>query len=185
MFDGKLREEYLEIKAPPELYERIMNAEGVSEKKNNIVTFRKVVSLAAAVAIIISAGFFFVRSGNTPGVYMGTEKLTGEVSITENSGDGISLARAMNEISCELTFDIKNETVIVLSDGFLCGDDGNVILESGNEESFSEKLSCKWIIPMADESKEYEISLKNKNGEYFVKLYFDGQEKIWTACLTK
>ena len=60
-----------------------------------------------------------------------------------------------------------------------------VILEKNEEENFNGRFSCKWIIPMADEAETYEIRLTDKKGTYFVNLYFDGQEKAWTACLTK
>lgn len=184
MFDEKIKEEYRSIKAPEELYERIMNAES-SDNKNNIVSIRKTLSVAAVLAVVILASLFFYKGNSVPEIYMGAERLTGEVSVTQNSGDGISLARAINEISCVLTFDLKTDTKFILSDGFLSDGENSVILEKNEEENFNGRFSCKWVIPMADEAETYEIRLTDKKGTYFVNLYFDGQEKAWTACLTK
>ncbi|MBR3767754.1 MAG: hypothetical protein IKL10_05895 [Clostridia bacterium] len=184
MLDKKFTDEYKSIKAPVELYDRIMNAEKPEVKKSNVVPFGKLASLAAAVAVIIIAGFVF-SSDSLPAVYMGTEKLTGEVSIAEESNDALMLARAMNEIKCELTFDIKRETKIFLSEGLLFDEKDNIILEAEKEEVFSEKFSCKWVVPMADESRTYEIRLSDKNGTYFITLSFDRQNGTWTASLTK
>ena len=49
MFDEGFRSEYKSIKAPEELYARIINAEPV-RKRNNVVAFRRIAASAAAFA---------------------------------------------------------------------------------------------------------------------------------------
>lgn len=185
MFNGKLNEEYKNIKAPEELYERIINSETEEKSKNNVIPFRKITASAAAVALIILSSFIFLNMNKAPSVYLGSEKLTGEVGITEENNMGFSLARSINEINCSLTFEISEETKIFLSEGLLFDSFGDIILEAEEEGSFNESFSCLWTVSMADENRVYEIKLTDKNGAYFIKLEFDRQENIWTACLTK
>ncbi len=185
MFDEKFRAEYKNIKAPEELYSRIMNAEASEVKKSNIVQFRKIGSLAAAAAVILVCGFFFMTADKSPEVYLGTEKLTEEVHITEADTGSIMLARMSGEISCELTLELKTDTEITVNQGMLLAEDGEVLLSEEASSVFSGEVRCKWVVPFADTASAYLIKLEDKNGTYFIQLYFDSEAEQWAACLTK
>lgn len=185
MFDEKFKAEYNSIKAPEELYSRIMNAGEPKVKKDNIVQFRKIGSLAAAVSVILAIGFFFMTADKSPEVYVGTEKLTEEVHITEADTGSIMPARMNNEISCDMTLDLKTDTEITLNWGVLLSEDGEVLLEHDKPTVFSGELKGKWVLPGADASFNYLMMLKDKNGTHFIKLYFDSEAEQWAACLTK
>ncbi len=185
MSDIKIREEYLKIKAPDELYERIMNAGPTEEKKAVIIPFGRIVAMAAALAVIIATGFILKSGGAMPSVYMGNEKLTGEITLTQAENEGIMLARTGTEISCEMTVELKRDTTVELTHGILLSESGEVLLAEGESSVFSENLFCKWVVPAADEETTYSLSLSDKNGTYLINLYFDKQAENWTVCLTK
>ena len=185
MSDERLRAEYLKIKAPDELYERIKNAGPTEEKKAVVIPFRRIVAMAAALAVIIATGFMLNTADKMPSVYMGSEKLTGEITLTQKDNDGIMLARMGNEISCEMTLELKRDTTVELTQGLLLSQSGEVLLAEGEEAVFSDDLFCKWVVPAADEEATYHLSLSDKNGTYLINLYFDKQTDNWTVCLTK
>ena len=185
MSDRKVREEYLKIKAPDELYERIMNTEPTREEKAVIVPFRKIAAMAAALAVIIATGFILTNFDSSPVIYMGSERLTGEIALTQAENDGIMLARASNEVSCEIVLELKKETTVTLSQGILLSQSGEVLLAENESSVFSESLRCNWIVPGADESIVYKMTLSDNKGSYNITLYFDKQTDNWTVCMTK
>ncbi len=185
MSDKGFISRYKSIKAPDELYGRIMNADIPEDKRNIKVYVKTALSIAAVFAAVIVTAFMLNGRNYVPGVYVEGERLTGEVSITEADNGGIMLARSISELTCNLEFDLKEETVISLSDGLLFSDDGEILLESGKEASFNGRICAKWLIPGADSTKTYNARLQDKNGTYFIILSFDSQAQIWSACLTK
>ena len=185
MFNDKVRAEYQSIKAPEELYERILNADRPGEKKAVVIPFRKYAAFAAALAVIICSAFILADTGAAPGIYLGNERLTGEITLTSENNDGIMLARAGMEIGCEMTLELKKDTKVTAVNGILLSDSGEVILTECEEKIFSESLQCKWLVPDADEELSYELCLSDKKGTYTINLYFDKQTDNWTVCLTK
>ncbi len=185
MSDESLRAEYLKIKAPEQLYERIMNAGPTEEKNTVVIPFRKIVAMAAALAVIIATGFMLTTVNTVPAVYMGNERLTGEITLTQAENDGIMLARMGNEVSCEMTLELKRDTTVELTQGLLLSQSGEVLLAEGEKSVFSDDLFCKWVVPAADEETTYSVGLSDKKGTYLINLYFDKQTGNWTVCLTK
>lgn len=185
MFNDRIRAEYQLIKAPEELYERILNTDRPGEKKAVVVPFRRYAALAAALAVIICSVFILTGRSAAPDIYLGSERLTGEITLTSESNDGIMLARTGKEIGCEMTLELKKNTKVCAVNGILLSDSGEVILTEGEEKSFSESLRCKWLVPDADRETAYEISLSDKKGTYTITLYFDKQTDRWTVSLTK
>lgn len=185
MFDKSFISEYKSIKAPDELYERILNADTVRTKKNNVVLFRKIAASAAAFAVIAVTGFILLSGNDSPEIYVGSEQLTGEITISEAGNKGIMLARAGDAVECELDIVLKRDASAVLSDGVLLSESGEVILRTGEEKVFSEKIICKWTVPFADTEKEYTLTLKDKKNEHSVKLYFDRFDSTWKVNLTE
>jgi len=185
MFDEKFRAQYENIKAPDELYSRIMNAEAPEVKKNNTVLFRKIAATAAAAAVVLTASVFFIGRPVVPDIYIGEEKLTGEVTLSEEESPALMLARAGNEVKCELTLSIEKDTFISISEGFLFDVDGNLLLDAEEGKNFSEELFCSWNVPNADSEKQYEMTLRDKNGTYIITLSFDSFLGKWTVGLTE
>lgn len=185
MFDDKVKAQYQSIKAPEELYERILNTDRPGEKKAVVIPFRRAAAMVAALAVIICSAFALTSRSNMPDIYLGSERLTGEVILTSESNDGIMLARAGTEIGCEMTLQLKKETEVSVIHGILLSDSGEVILAEGEEKVFSENLQVKWLVPDADREMTYEISLSDKKGTYTINLYFDKQTGNWTVSLTK
>ena len=182
---GTQRAEYQSIKAPEELYERILNTDRPGEKKAVVVPFRRYAALAAALAVIVCSAFILTGRSAAPDIYLGSERLTGEITLTSESNDGIMLARTGREIGCEMTLSIKKDTVVSAVNGILFSDSGEVILAEGENKVFSEDLRCKWLVPDAREDMTYALSISDKKGTYIINLYFDGQTDNWTVCLTK
>ncbi len=184
MSDSRFREEYLNIKAPEELYDRIVNADETEVKSGKLVQFRRIGSLAAAIAVILVAGFFFMNSDKTPEVYVGAERLTEEVHITQAQSESLMLARLGNEIMCDLTINLRTETEVFTSWGTLYSENGEILADNNKTGVFSGELKCKWVVPVPDPSFSYLITLKDKNGFHYVKLYYDNDVSQWTACFT-
>lgn len=185
MFNDKIKTEYQSIKAPDELYERILNTDRPGEKKAVVIPFRRYVAIAAALAVIVCSAFVLTGRNAAPDIYLGSEKLTGEITLTSENNDGIMLARTGREIGCEMTLRLKKDTVVTTVNGILLSDSGEVILTEGEEKTFSEPLQCKWLVPDADREMTYTISLSDKKGTYKINLYFDKQAGSWTVSLTK
>ena len=185
MFNDKVRAEYQSVKAPEELYERIMNAEPAREEKAVVVQFRKIAAMAAALAVIVATGFILTMSDNAPVIYMGSERLTGEIALTQAENDGIMLARMGNDVSCEIVLELKKETTVALSQGILLSQSGEVLLAEKEMKEFSGSLRCNWVVPAADEEVIYEMTLADKKDTYNITLYFDRQTDNWTVCMTK
>ncbi len=185
MFNEEIRAEYQKIKAPDELYERILNADRTEEKKAVVIPFRRIGALAAAFAVIICCAFVLTGRSVAPDIYLGSEKLTGEIALTKENNDGIMLARTGNEIGCEMTLQLKKDTTVTVVQGILLSDSGEVILAEGENKIFSDDLRCKWLVPDAREDMTYALSISDKKGTYLINLYFDGQTENWTVCLTK
>lgn len=185
MFNDKVRAEYQSIKAPEELYERILNTDRPGKKKAVVIPFRKYAALAAALAVVVLGAFALTGNGGAPEIYLGNERLTGEVALTSESNNGIMLARAGTEIGCEMTLSLKKDTVVSAVNGILLSDSGEVILAEGEEKTFSEPLQCKWLVPDADREASYELRLSDKKGTHIINLYFDKQADRWTVSLTK
>ncbi len=184
MTDKKFREEYNSIKAPEELYGRIMNS-GKDEVKSSVQPFRKIIAAAASFAVILTAAVAMLTYDGAPEIYVGGTRLTGEVELTEKNNDGLMLARAGSEVSCEFTFSFDRETTVSLSDGILLSEDGTVISVSDEEKSFKDALLCKWVIGNADNGKTYEMKLSDGRRDYFITLSFDNADGQWTAALTE
>ncbi len=185
MFNDKIRTEYQSIKAPEELYERILNTDRPGEKKAVVIPFRRYAALAAALAVIICSAFVLTGRSAAPDIYLGSERLTGEITLTSENNDGIMLARTGTEIGCEMTLRLKKDTEVFAVNGILLSDSGEVILAEGEEKTFSESLQCKWLVPDADREMTYTLSLSDKKGTYTINLYFDKQTDSWTVSLTK
>ena len=185
MFDSKIRDEYKSLKAPDELFERIMNAEPPEEKEATVIPFRRIIAMAAALAIIIATGFVLTRQGSSPVIYMGNERLTGEIALTQAENDGIMLARMGTEVSCEIVLELKKETTVTLSQGILLSQSGEVLLAENEGAVFSDTLRCNWVVPCADTEVTYKMTLTDNNETHLINLYFDKQTDNWTVCLTK
>ena len=185
MFNDRIRAEYQSIKAPEELYERILNTDRPGEKKAVVVPFRRYAALAAALAVIVCSAFILTGRSAAPDIYLGSERLTGEITLTSENNDGIMLARTGREIGCEMTLSLKKDTVVSAVNGILFSDSGEVILSEGEEKIFSEPLQCKWLVPDAHREESYELCLSHKKGTYTINLYFDKQTDSWTVSLTK
>ncbi len=185
MFNDKVRAEYQSVKAPAELYERILNTDRPGEKKAVVIPFRRYAAIAAALAVIVCSAFVLTGRNAAPDIYLGSERLTGEITLTSENNDGIMLARTGREIGCEMTLRLKKDTVVTTVNGILLSDSGEVILTEGEEKTFSEPLQCKWLVPDADREMTYSICLSDKKGTYTINLYFDKQTDSWTVSLTK
>ena len=185
MFNEEIRAEYQKIKAPDELYDRILNADRTGEKKAVVIPFRRIAALAAALAVIICSTFILTDRSAMPDIFLGSERLTGEIALTNENNDGIMLARMGNEVGCEMTLQLKKDTTVTVIHGILLSDSGEVILAEGENKVFSDDLRCKWLVPDADEDMTYTLSISDKKGTYNINLYFDGQTDNWTVCLTK
>lgn len=184
MSDKGFMSEYKSIKAPEELYDRILNADKKTQK-NNILMFRRISASAAALAIIAVTAFVVMSGNSSPEIYVGAEQLTGEVALTENGTDKIMIARTGNTVKCEFSLKLKKESVLIISEGYLFDENDGIILEAGEEKSFSDKLTVRWEIPFADTQKEYYLTLSDGKREYSVKMYFDSTDGNWAVSLTE
>lgn len=185
MFDDKFIEEYKRIKAPDELYQRILGEEKKENKTSRVVVFRRLTAAAAAIAVIIAAGLALMPRGNQPTVYVNGNELSEAVTFASSAGDGIMLARNFSELSCEIDIRFPELTQVTVHDGILTSEDGTIILSAEGTMDCEASLKAVWTVPDADNSLVYSLSFKDKNGSYRITLYFDGEADYWTAELTK
>ncbi len=185
MFDDKFIEEYKNIKAPDELYQRILGEEKKDSGPSRVVVFRRLTAVAAAIAVIIVAGFALMPRGISPTVYVNGNELSEAVTFVNRSQNGIMLARNLSELGCEIDIRFTELTEVTVHDGMLISEDGTVMLSAEGTMTCEDSLKAVWTIPDADNNLVYSLSFKDKNGSYRITLYFDGEADYWTAELTK
>ena len=184
MADKRFREEYSSIKAPEELYGRIMNAKK-DEVKSSVVPFRKIIAAAASFAVVLTAAVAMLTYDGAPEIYVGGTRLTDEVELTEKNNDGLMLARTGNEVSCAFSFEFNKDIKVSLSDGMLFSEDGALISDSSEEKTLSGKTQCKWVVMNADNGNKYEMRISEGRRNYLITLSFDNAAGQWTAALTE
>ncbi len=185
MFDDNFISEYKSIKAPDELYQRILREEKKENTASRVVVFRRVAAMAAAIAVMIGVGFMLRSEGTRPSVYVNGSELTETVTFAGAQQNGIMLARNLNELACEVDIEFSVPTEITADGGILTAEDGTVILASGSAVTREGAFKAVWTIPGADNELVYSLSFEDKDGSYRIKLYFDGEADCWTAELTK
>lgn len=185
MFDGKFIEEYKSIKAPDELYQRILGEEKKENKPSRVVAFRRLTAAAAAIAVILIAGFSLMPHSSQPSVYVNGNELSEAVTFSSGTQSGIMLARSLNEVCCDIDIRFTESTEIKVSDGILTSEEATVLLTPDETLTSDDVLTAVWTIPDADVNLTYSLSFTDKNDAYRIELYFDGEAACWTAELTK
>ncbi len=185
MSDKGFMAEYKSIKAPDELFDKIMNDPLPSEKNNIRVYIKTAAGIAAALIITLISAFALTGNSSTPGIFIGDELLTGEVLITSADTNGIMLARAVNELCVDFRVEEKDELSLTPENGFVLNENGEILCEENKAFTVSSSSALRWTVPFPEENSIYTMNISGKNGEFTLTLSFDRQSSSWTVSLNK
>lgn len=185
MSDKSFIAEYKSIKAPDELFDKIMTDSRPPEKTNIKVYIKTAAGIAAALIITLVSAFALTGNSNAPSIFIGDELLTGEVLITSENADGIMLARAVNELCVNFRIEEKEDISITPKNGFVLDENGEILCEENNTLGISSSSALRWTIPIPDENSIYTMDISDKNGNHTLTLSFDRQTENWTVSLNK
>ncbi len=173
MFDKKHIDAYSNIKAPDELFEKVVNAK---PEKSKVYLIPLISSLAACLILIFGVAAFSSMSFN-PEVSFNGAVLTADTVITGTTNSGVAPASAYEmrslatlKIPVELKLDSKTEVAV---------SNGAIILENGERTqntSLEGNIALLWEVPQNAEETECTMTLESfgKTQQIILTLYPDG-----------
>lgn len=131
MFDGKQKEVYSAVKAPPELRERILTS--ADNEKNNQALFKTQFSrvlAAAACIVLVAVSVFTVFTGNRFEASVDGSVISENSSITVDGfgSSPIALARSFAQAEVTLSLTLGSDALITVDSGSfdVAGEDENL-----------------------------------------------------------
>ncbi len=174
MFDKKQIDAYNSIKAPDELYEKVIS-NGASTKKSKIYLLPLVASFAACLVIFVGAFMAFNSSGLKVSVF--GQELTSTVSYTPESEAGVALARAVPTLSVPVELDVNKATDISVSSGFIFLGASS----PATSVTVEEKTELTWLVELTDDFTSCEMTLKDSKGTTTLTLTQDETDGSFTV----
>lgn len=170
--------------------ELITNAYNAYNKKHNKKTIYAIISVAACLVLVFTAGFLFAPK-NTQ-VYLDGEKITGNPVIVSSPLSTASISpRLSDELSVHLTLDFKAETRIFTDSGSfsVCGITEDTLFYTGRDftadkETAKKTLSLYWTVENPETDKTYTLTLEEKQSR-ILKLQYDENLQNWTIFIEK
>ncbi len=157
MFDKKQLDAYNSIKAPDELYEKVIGSES-TKKKSKIYLIPLVASFAACLVIFVGAFIAFDSSELKVSVF--GEELTSTVSYNPSSEASVASARALPTLSVPVELEISKTTEVSVSSGFILLGASSPATSVTSDEN----IQLIWEIELKDDFTPCEMTLKDKNG---------------------
>ena len=120
MFGENDKKAYQSVKAPDELYDRILSSaeESKQEKPLFKTNLSRIVAAAACVVFVFGAVFFsFSNGGNVSVKLNGSAVKEGASVVVTNEAAPYALAREFSPAQIELTLDITKEALITVDSG--------------------------------------------------------------------
>ena len=173
MFNKSQLDAYSNIKAPDELFEKVVNSK---PKKNKIYVLVPLVSTLAACLILVFGVAVFGNSFN-PQVTFNGQSLTDSVQFYDISPISTMDMRSSPVLSMPLEFELSNQTQVSVSEGIM-------ILENGERvsETFLEgKVTLVWEIQRQGDFPESKMTLESSKGSKEIILTQSEADGSFTA----
>lgn len=181
MFSEEQVKAYKSIKAPDELYERVLTAcETPVKKKNNIYKFS---SLAACLAVFIAVAIVFGAAGFSGGT-------TVNINGSALSASPIALPVSAAEASARTVSGIQLEADVEKNSDIYTSDGNVYIYDTETDEELygnitAEKVTLVWDIIPENTEKTYVLTIENSRGATEVTLLFDETAGWQICCIEK
>lgn len=171
MFDEKFKSQYDVIKAPDELYDRIIGSQTLKAKPKNTV-YKKIGTLAAVLAVCVISCFVLMTFNSSPKIYVDGERLSEKALIPSQDNTAVTLARAEAVYEYKLRLKTKKGTVITVENGNLTTADGEIFLLQGESAPLDTDTVFIWSVPTDSDSQKYSIKLERNEKTYYIELSF-------------
>ena len=174
MFSKSQLDTYNNIKAPAELYEKVVNAK---PKKNNLYIIPFVSTLAACLVLI--SGIYIFAKDSKPEIIFNGQELTSAVVFYDISPAMELDMRSSPVLSIPLELTLKEETTVTASHGKLCcegyapasaltlNDTASVLWEIQREEDFS---PCKLTLEANGNTTVITLTQNEMDGSYSAEI---------------
>lgn len=174
MFNKTQLDAYNSIKAPDELYEKVVNAK---PKKSKIYLIPLVSSLAACIVLIFSIAAF----GNyfEPNIVLNGQQLSDSVVFYDISPANTFDMRSSPVLSLPVEMELEEETSVSVSNGFIILDTG----ERVKSTDLKGQVAFVWEIERQDEFPEAKMTLKSSKGNAAVTLVQNETDGSFTATI--
>lgn len=172
MFDEKFKSQYDAIKAPDELYDRIIGSQSLKAKPKS-TAYKKIGTLAAVLAVCVISCFVLMTFNSYPKIYVDGEKLSEKALTPSRDNTAVMLARAEAVYEYELKLKTKKGTVITVENGSLTTADGEIFLLQGESAPLDTDTVFIWSVPTDSDSQKYSIKLELNEKTYYIELSFD------------
>ncbi|MBQ7385191.1 MAG: hypothetical protein IJW04_01655 [Ruminococcus sp.] len=173
MFDKKQMDAYSNIKAPDELFEKVVNAK---PKKSKVYLIPLVSSLAACLILVFGVAVFF-SSGFNPNVTFNGQSLTDTVVFYDISPISAMDMRSSPMLCVPIELTLDDETDVLISEGIL-------ILENGErvqQGTFEGNVTLMWEIERTGDFPESKMSLTSEKGSKEITLTQNETDGSFTA----
>lgn len=172
MFNNSQREAYNNIKAPDELYSKVINSK---PEKSKIYLIPLVSSLAACLILIFGVAAF--TSGFNPQVTFNGQQLTDSVVFYDISPAKALDMRSSLVLSVPIELELPEKTQVFVSEGIL-------VLENGERTqyyAYEGKISFVWEIERTGDFPDAKMTLKSDKGTKEISLTQNEADGIFTA----
>lgn len=173
MFKKSQLDAYSSIKAPDELFEKVVNAK---PKKSKVYLIPLVSSLAACLILIFGVAVFF-SSGFNPNVTFNGQTLTDSVVFYDISPVSAMDMRSSPVISMPLEIELSEETQVWVSEGVMILENGERVTKATLEG----KVTIVWEIERKDDFPESEMTLQSHKGTRQITLTQNEADGSFTA----
>ena len=174
MFDKKQLDAYKSIKAPHELYEKVMDSQP-TKNKSKIYLIPMVAGFAACLVIFVGAFMAFDSSGLKVSVF--GRELTSTVSYNPSTEPSVASARALPTLSVPVKLEISKNTEVSVSSGFILLGDSS----PATSVTVDDNTELIWEIELTDKFIPCEMTLKDKNGTTTLTLTQDEADGSFTV----
>lgn len=168
MFNKSQLEAYSNIKAPDELFEKVVSSK---PKKSKIYLLPLAASFAACLILIFGIGAF--RSGIDSEIFLNGQLVnTDTVMIGELVSESKADMRSLPTLKISVELKLTEKTKVTVSSGVLVLENG----ERVNSVTFKDDVSFFWEVESKAELTESTMTLKSFSGEQEIVLtqYDDG-----------
>lgn len=172
MFNKDQVEAYSNIKAPDELFDKVLNAK---PKKSKIYYLPLAVSFAACIMLMFGVAVF--TSSYSPSVTFNGQVLTDSVVFYDISPANAPDMRSSPMLSIPVIIESDKNTEVTVSEGVL-------VLENGKRQEYSTfegEISFVWEIERTSDFKECKMTLTDEKGTSVITLNENEADGSFTA----
>jgi hypothetical protein len=169
MFNQQEINSYKQVKAPDELYQKVLSS---CNKPNKVNYITKISALAACFILVMGLALSGLMGFGEAEVYVNGSKVTNNsyISLSLPKTDSRIRTVAIPQIEVNVKVNFKDRGTVKVSEGSV----GN-----GTEKEINGEEEIVWVVPMI-ESNDYYMSITPKGKEtIYLKLCYDEKESIW------